>query len=146
MLRRLAVLALALCSTSCDPAYRFEREEILLRYQAKEDALLVLEVEHGIRGEPGKTVEALAAALRGRRRYPAEGGFIDVDFDKTDETVAPGKEAQRADFLEFGKLLKVDDVRVFDDEQGRLSFLRLSRIEKFRHALELVNRDRNRDL
>jgi hypothetical protein len=141
----LATSVLVLAATSCDSAYRFEREELLFRYVPKDDSLLVLEVEHGISGDPGKATDALESGVKGRRLYPAEGGFVHLDLDKTDTAVDPGKGQEHADLLEFARSVQVVDARVFLDDQGRLSFLRLTRISKFRRMLELVNAQMNRD-
>ncbi len=141
----LATSVLILAATSCESAYHFEREELLFRYTPKDDSLLVLEVEHGISGKPETAADALESGVKGRRLYPAEGGFINIDLDKTDTSVEPGKEQEHADLLEFAHSVQVVDARVFLDDQGRLSFLRLTRLSKFRRMLELVNAQMNRD-
>jgi len=146
MTRRFLALAATLpfLTTCCDSAYRIEQGEILLRYRSKDDSLLVLEVEQGIGGTADKAADALQDALKGHRLYPPEGGFISLDFDKP-HTVEPGEEQEHADFLELARSVHVVDARVFLDDQGRLSFLRLTRIANFHRVLELVNAWTNRE-
>lgn len=145
MTRTALALALILFSAGCSSDYSFEREEFLLRYVPKEDALLVLEVQHGLCGEPGAAASALQRLVEKRRVYPPEAGFIHVDFDETEKQVEPGKEQIHADFLEFGKAVSVLDARVFVDADGRLSCLRLTRLAHLQRQLELVNAMTNRD-
>lgn len=140
----LATSVLVAAATSCDSAYRIERGEFLFRYTQKDDSLLALEVQHGISGNPETAAAALARGVSGRRVYPCEGGFIKIDFDEQDSAVEPGKEQAHADFQEFGKSVRVVDARVFVDDQGQLSFLRLTRISNFHRMLELVNAQMNR--
>lgn len=138
--------ALVFFTAACESSFQVEEQHLFLRYVAKDDTLLMLEVEHGITGSPAKAVGAIQIALEGRRIYPPEGGFIHFDLDEVDEAVAPEQKESEADFREFARHVKVAETCVFIDEDGRLSLLRLTRIEKFQRVVEVLNRTINRDM
>jgi hypothetical protein len=145
LIRRLLPLVfglLPLLATASCSDYTVAENEMFVRYLPAEDALLVLEVEHGIHGsaEPGSpAVAALARALAGGRRYPAEGGLIDIDLDKPLPEPEPGQEPERDGLREFAASTSVEQVCLFVDGKERLSFLRLSRLAHFRRMLTLLN-------
>jgi hypothetical protein len=142
--------ALALLTASACSSYRSTESETLARFLPKENALLVFELEHGIQSEVDgpAAVEIAVGALRragnGARIYPPGGGLITLDFDEDGE--AESMEAERAAaFREFAHSVHVVDRGLFVDGQGRLSFFRLTRLERFDRLLELVNEWINRE-
>ncbi len=142
----LAALAL-LTATSCS-SYRSTESETLVRFVPKDNVLLLLEIEHGIEAEGDSpaaiqiAVGALRAAHGGARIYPPGGGLLTLDFDKVED----GMEAERAAaFRELADAVHVEDRGLFLDEQGRLSFFRLTRVERFDRVLVLVNEWFNRE-
>lgn len=149
MPHRLLVLVASLlalvCGASCS-SYRIEEGGLAFRYLPREDALIVLEFEGGIHTDGGGTEAAkdLQAAASGRRVYPPEGGLIRLDLDKELEPAKPGEEHERADLVELAACVRVLEAHVFERE-GKLCFVRVSRIDRFRHVLEIVNAFINRE-
>ena len=138
------LFALALSwATSC-AAYRVQEYETVVRFLPQEDAILMPEVEHGIEANstgPAPVrlaVEGLRSADEGRRRYPAAGGMLSVDFDDAESMQALDLN-RTAEFQEFAASVHVEDQGIFLDAGGRLSFFRLTRFEHCARLLELVN-------
>lgn len=133
----LASLALLVCACS---SYSYEEGGFALRYLPREDALIVLEFQRGLHAEASaaEAAQALDAALQHKRVYPPEGGLIRLDLDREPEPAKPGEEQERADMVELAGCVHVVGARVFDQE-GKLCFARVSRIEHFRRVLQIVN-------
>ncbi len=133
------------CGASCS-SYRIEEGGLSFRYLPREDALIVLEFEGGIHtdGSGAEAAKDLATAVSGRRVYPPEGGLIRLDLDKEPEPAKPGEEQERADLVELAACVRVLEAHVFERE-GKLCFVRVSRIDRFRHVLEIVNAFINRE-
>lgn len=133
------VASLALFLGACS-SYGYEEGGFALRYLPREDALIVLEFQRGIHAEnnAADAAGALDAVLHRKRVYPPEGGLIRLDLDREPEPAKPGEEQERADLVELASSVRVVAARVFDQE-GKLCFARVSRIDHFRRVLQLVN-------
>lgn len=133
---------------ACSQAYDYDRQEVVIRLRADEDALSILEVQSGISAARDKAdaVAALEAALAGTKRYPPEMGFIAVDFDDEEYCATLESEAERAAFREFAANLHVAEVHVYQDARQQLCFARHTRIEHLGRTLEIVNAWLNRTL
>lgn len=143
--------AFALVAVSACASFRSTESETLVRFLPQDNALLVLELQHGIESEGDSpaavqlAIDALCAVDRGARIYPPGGGLVNIDFDSIDEGSAP--DAARLDALrEFADAVHVEDRGLFLDEQGRLSFFRLTRLENFDRLIVIVNEWINREV
>lgn len=144
-----SVLALS-CASACS-SYQVAESSMRVRYVSEEDVLLVLEVQVGLasRAEDqhslGEAAESLRKATAGGRVYPPQGGLPAFDFD---DDPSPERRAEPwyLDLLELRKLVRVERSRVLLDEEGRLCFVRLTRVHEFRRFLGIVNTMFNREL
>lgn len=139
----IAPLLLA-CVSSCS-SYEVAWQSARLRYDAAEDTLHVLEQQHGVTHGTKSVASAsmaLQEAVEGRRRFPAEGGFLCLDLDRDD--LENWDEEERTAFRSFAAHVQVVDARVVRAEDGTLGFIRHGTITDLTHALPLVNDWMNR--
>jgi hypothetical protein len=157
---RFAAIALASLSsltlTACfENTYDVSESKLLLRYLPAEDALLILEVEHGIQ-EGGKSpdpVQPAAVALRGiadgARVFPASGEWIATDFDELVRDSANNSDMtdqDRAELRELRDAIHVQDRGLFLEDETTLSLFRLTRLEHLGRMFEIFNGGYNRKL
>lgn len=141
-LTTLVLAGLALLGVTSCSSYRVREHETIVRFVPEDDVAYVLEVDCGIEATSddasiAQAVDALRSAASGRRRYPAEGGLFSVDFDDPENFVTPDG-VGAAEYREVAAAVSVEASGLYLDDRGRLSFYRLTRIDRCGRLLELV--------
>lgn len=146
--RRAALLALSLAAAACTP-FRFEAEEVRVRHDREADALELSLVYEGLHARSPRedglrdALDAVRRMAAGERLFVLVDWPLVIDLDAADPELEVEIEELTPELAERARALaaslRVDEVELFEDGDGRLGCRQRLRLDGARAGVDTLN-------